>query len=133
MNKISAEKTPDPLTVVNGIKESGDIGYDADYGFCLFFADEEERKTNKWHLGRKAKDKFRKYMLLFNIKDSWLNGAFKDNIYTFDVAARRYQKVVDFNTFNTISSVKKGSIKTKNNNYTEPSNSENIDDPEKWG
>ncbi len=90
ITEMKAERLPDMLTIANGIKESGDIAYDVDYGYALFFADEDERLNNKWSVGRKIKGKYRKYVLLYGFKDSRINGDIKENIYIFNPESKLY-------------------------------------------
>lgn len=93
INEIKTGLLPDPLVIANAVKESGDISYDVDFGFSLFFADEKEKDENKWSIGRKIKDKYRKYMLLYGFKDSRINGELNNNIYVFNPESRRYDMV----------------------------------------
>ena len=95
IKELSKENKPNPVQIAVSIKESGDISYDIDYGFALFFADAKEMKENKWESGRKNGETYRKYMLLYPFKDSRLEGALKNNIYVFDPETRRYHLVVN--------------------------------------
>jgi DNA primase len=95
IKELSKENKPNPVQIAVSIKESGDISYDIDYGFALFFADAKEMKENKWEPGRKNGETYRKYMLLYPFKDSRLEGALKYNIYVFDPETRRYHLVVN--------------------------------------
>ena len=97
INDIRSDKLPDPITIGNSVKESGDIFYDVDYGYSLFFATEQEKNENKWNIGRKLNDIYRKYMLLYPIKDSRLNGALSNNIYVFNLESRRYDRIENTN------------------------------------
>ncbi len=119
IKELSKENKPDPVQIAVSIKESGDISYDIDYGFALFFADAKEMNENKWYPGRKNGETYRKNMLLYPFKDSRLDGALKNNAYVFDPETRRYQLIV---------------LATKNTKNTNRGDDENKDsnNPEKW-
>jgi hypothetical protein len=90
ITEMKAEKLPDMVSIANGIKESGDIAYDVDYGYAMFFADAGEKLENDWSIGRKTKDKFRNYVLLYGFKDSRIDGSLPENIYVFNNETKRY-------------------------------------------
>ena len=90
ITEMKAEKLPDMVSIANGIKESGDIAYDVDYGYAMFFADAGEKLENDWSIGRKTKDKFRNYVLLYGFKDSRIDGELPENIYVFNNETKRY-------------------------------------------
>jgi hypothetical protein len=119
IKELSKENKPNPVQIAVSIKESGDISYDIDYGFALFFADAKEMKENKWNPGRKNGETYRKNMLLYPFKDSRLDGELKDNIYVFDPETRRYQLIA---------------LATKNIKNTNGGDDENEDsnNPENW-
>jgi len=100
ISDIRLTKDADPIVIQNAIKESGDISYDVDFGFCLLFACREEMEKDAWALGRKRKNIFRNYMLLFPFKDSRINGANeKDVVYSFDPQTRRYNMIDTTNNY----------------------------------
>ena len=90
ITEMKAEKLPDMVSIANGIKESGDIAYDVDYGYAMFFADAGEKLENDWSIGRNTKDKFRNYVLLYGFKDSRIDGELPENIYVFNNETKRY-------------------------------------------
>jgi uridine kinase len=90
ISEMKAEKLPDMVSIANGIKESGDIAYDVDYGYAMFFADEDEKFENKWSIGRKIKGKYRNYVLMYGFKDSRIDGDLPENIYQFNNESKRY-------------------------------------------
>ena len=100
ITEMKAEKLPDMVSIANGIKESGDIAYDVDYGYAMFFADEDEKFENKWSIGRKIKGKYRNYVLLYGFKDSRIDGEFPENVYVFNNESKRYDLLSDSKTEN---------------------------------
>ena len=98
ITEMKAEKLPDMVSIANGIKESGDIAYDVDYGYAMFFADEDEKFENKWSIGRKIKGKYRNYVLLYGFKDSRIDGSLPENVYVFNNETKRYDLISENKT-----------------------------------
>ena len=98
ITEMKAEKLPDMVSIANGIKESGDIAYDVDYGYAMFFADADEKLENDWSIGRKIKGKYRNYVLLYGFKDSRIDGEFPENVYVFNNESKRYDLLSDNKT-----------------------------------
>ncbi|MHB1545052.1 MAG: DnaB-like helicase N-terminal domain-containing protein [bacterium] len=83
----------DDTIFLKSIKEDGNVQYDNDYLYAILFADDAEKKENKWSLGRKKIDRMRKYTLLHPAKPSRIGEEAADNLYIYDVESGRYQRV----------------------------------------
>lgn len=91
----------DDTIFLKSLKEDGNIQFDSDYIYSLLFADEDERKDNKWALSRKKLgEKMRKYILLHPAKPSRIGEDTKDALYVYDAASGRYNRLGDLNDIN---------------------------------
>ncbi len=84
----------DDITFLKSMKEDGNIQYDSDYIYAMLFADENEKKENKWSLGRKKiGESMRKYILLHPAKMSRIGEDTQDVLYVYDNNNGRYNHI----------------------------------------
>ena len=77
------------MTVLSGLKEDGDIGYNMDYAYGIFSAHNGELEEEKFSISRKN----RCYTALIPIKYARIGKSFKENkFYTFNIKTNRYEE-----------------------------------------
>jgi hypothetical protein len=74
------------ITVLSGLKEDGDIGYNMDYAYGLFFANETEIKEGKMSISRKKRD----LTVLLPIKYARIGLEAPRKTYKFNPSTHRY-------------------------------------------
>jgi hypothetical protein len=77
------------ITVLSGLKEDGDIGYNMDYAYGLFSANKNELDQEKFSISRKN----REYTVLIPIKYARIGQSIKENkYYKFNIKTNRYEE-----------------------------------------
>lgn len=85
------------ITVLSGLKEDGDIGYNMDYGYAMFFCDLDEALKNKYSISRKKYEyKDRSFTVLKSIKHARIGISNNNSFYKFNKESRRYEYQKDF-------------------------------------
>ena len=96
MKDIKGEKHLEPLTILAGIKESGDIMYDMDYAYCLLFNDYSSFTDEDNKLGRiNEQGKCRKYTILMPVKSERLGSKIERQAYIYNVESGRYDIIIN--------------------------------------
>ena len=95
MKDIKGEKHLEPLTILAGIKESGDIMYDMDYAYALLFND-YSNVDDENELGRiNEQGKCRKYTILMPVKSERLGSKIERQAYVYNVESGRYDIIIN--------------------------------------
>ena len=90
IREAATQKHIDANTILNAIKESGDVQYDLDYSYAMLFMDDEKNVA----LGRFTPEgKVRKYMILRPIKEARIGEKLKEEVYTFNPEDNWYENV----------------------------------------
>ena len=122
IREAATQEYIDASTILNAIKESGDVQYDLDYSYAMLFTNDRKKLA----LGRFTKEgKTRKYMVLRPIKEARIGEKLKEEIYTFSSERNWYEKLDSATNTSQMS----GSQNTIEENLSRQSQQENDTPP----